>query len=421
MKLRSMSKRRRWGRSVGTPTRWTGWLATVAVAVAWPTPDAMAFDQYGEFCANDTSWKPKFVGSEWNESWNPPSGGGPSGFKLKDPFYWGWQQWLDQAKAFNGARALKSGEDFSLDFVQGWKIGGSGAVTICSLSNPLAAAVGGRKLAYNRDDLAKLRNNTQARNQGFSAHEAGHRFGLGHSGKSDSHGGGTPTMGTCLSTTAEYEARKDLSQDEVAAAAYLTETGQYHAVTANNSFETGVHWWGRTRVSLVQRRGGVDGSPYSAEIGPSSSGNGNIFSTTRVTNLRSVLGDGSVRGDKYNARVNYVDVYPYNTGSLLVYSRARAIVYANGFKRKCNFYGDDKNRVSRYGTWRSTPLYCYPGSNWGFCTTTRQTVPNAPGSQPSFDNPDAADTRVSVYNRTRYPAGSASSVKVDRTRIRWDF
>jgi len=391
----------------------------VVISAATAEP-AAAFDKYGEFCGNDTTRSPKFQGSEWNQSWNPPPGGGPQGFTLRDPFYWGYLQWLWEAKKWDGTQALNAGANFDMDFVDGWKLGGAGAVAVCSWSNPLAVVVGGRGIMFNKGRMASWRSKSQGFNQGLSGHEWGHAWGLGHSGVYDSHDGGVPTMATCISESQKAQ-RINLSQDDVAAAAWLTESSGWAAITANNSFETGTHFWKRYRISLGTLSGGVDGSPRRGRLGAEpASGNAYIRSNTRVTNLGTVGGNGRVRGDRFSARINVKDIGSGHTGHVTLVVRVRAIVYNDITNNGCNFYGDNKNSIKSIGGWVYKSVNCSPRTTWRYCTTSTGTVPTIAG-EPNNDNPDAADAEVFVYNRTRYPSGTNSSVDIDRVRARWDF
>lgn len=375
-------------------------VATILVATLLVTP-AAAFDQYSEGCGNDTSKTPEFQGPEWELAWTPP--GGPQGWKLKDPFWWGWMQWTVEVKKWNGAQALTGGGAFGMDYVSAWQLNGAGAVTLCSLN----------EIRFNIDNVAVHRNSSQQTLQGFSAHEWGHAFGLGHSGRFDSHDGQLPTMATCIPNGGD---RINLAQDDEAAAAYLTESmSGYHAVTANNSFEDGAQYWGRVNTALQIGGGGVDGSPNRGIIWDSSS-TSYIFSTTRVTDLGHIGGNGNVNSDSFRARVNHRDSYPWNSGSIRVVMSWRKVDYASGFDSGCNFYGDNKN-VSTAGSWQSVEITCWPSSGWTYCDTPTRYTP----SWVAGDEWDAADVRISIYNRTKYPSGTPASVSVDRARVRWNY
>ncbi len=378
---------------------------------------AGAFDQYAEFCGNDTTRTPTFEGPEWGWTWAPA--GGPSGFTLADPFYWGWLQWVNEARGWDGQLIFNNGDGFEMDYVNSAQLNGAGAVAVCSWSNPLALVVGGPKIAVNAANTVNHLTQSQASLQGFSAHEWGHTFGLGHSGDGDSFGGGPPTMMTC--NTALANQRINLSQDDHAAAAYLDELeGGFHSVTANSSFEQGAYAWGTSGASLSFINGGANGSPKAGVIS-SGNGNGMLQNVTRVTNQGAPFGNNSLNNDTLNVKIHYKDSSPSNSGYVRVEAWVRPVIYADGTDLNCNFYGDNKNATQHIGNWVGTALLCYPSSTWGLCTTSTLIAPN-PGGYGGLDDPDAADVLNRVYNRTTSSSsGSATAVIVDRFRARWNF
>lgn len=246
--------------------------------------------------------------------------------------------------------------------------------------------------------------------RGTAAHEGGHILALDHAGDDDSHDGQKATMATCTDSSAKGSLEQD---DEAAVQARTDASGVYVSVTANSSFEEASGWqyWGKQSVSSSGiYSGGVDSTPYYASFKGSSSSTA-VYSTTRLMNARTI--------DWIKGRANYRKSYVYDYGHVLVVMKWRNVNYVNG--ETCgspDYYGASGveqtiNDVSSVGSFNDHyyTKTCYPGSSWGYCTTSGA----APG------NVDAIDARIVVYNRMRAPQGNYTWVGVDRIRALVDY
>jgi len=393
--------------------------------------EASAFDKHSEYCSNKTDRTPNYEGSEWDLGMsNLPT---PGALTLRDVFELGWEEWIYGPKDWTGTTSvLTPGDPFAVDFVASWKIGGAGAVTVCGWTNPLWGPVGGAKIAVNQTKVAALINAPIQEAISLSAHEWGHAWGLGHSGKFDNGientgAGDPPTMGTCLGSPAQGQLRATLSRDDYAGASYLDTSGTFNSVTANPSFENGTLFWTNSGVSMTPFMPGGVGTLRAMRMGVPNKNASSVRTYARVTDLETNLGDGRVANDKYYAQAWVRDMLPNVAGSVLLKARARRIVYKDKWDASCNFYGDDKNQLepgsSGKGAWYQVAIHCFPTINWNWCKTPGQTqINSAPpaGAESGLDDPDAADVEIRIHNRATY-FGSKIAVEIDLARIYWKF
>lgn len=396
-------------------------LALVLPLGALTESPASAFEQFAENCGNKRALRFAKSGDMWNRKINY---GSNREIRLGLVAEWGYNRWWNDARNWRGQPAVDrtSGTTFTVRWTSSRRLGGSSTlgITKCTTGS-LPIGLAKNSIWFNSDRITDFVNG-RIRLEGLSAHEFGHALGLGHSGGRDSFDADNPpTMATCSVNDDTWTGRVTLSQDDRAGVAYLTESlGGYHGVTANNSFEdrgTALHW-GRSGVSSWNEyAGGVDGSRQYLRF--SSAGNSSsIFSTSRVTNMQVVGGNGSMVNSRVRARANARASAFGSRGSIRVVLTWRPVEYADGSDIGCNFYGDIKNSVKYIGSWRSREVTCSisSSSSWKICD-----VGDVGIGPDARRETDAIDVRVRVYNRMKDRRGAWTTVDVDRVRARVDF
>ncbi len=366
---------------------------------------ATAFDDYGLGCGNRTSATIAFT---LDSKWNSIIQVGPeAGLTLAQAIEAGRSDWVgDEIRHWKGYWALGSGgSTFMMSWKPGWTMGGGDARTNCP----------GTAIDFNDDSYEKLRTGTQ-RARGLGAHEWGHVWGVGHSGRWDSHGGGSPTMSTDWGNLTDQAV---ISQDDSAAIQFQTNrSGSYGAATANSSFEeqTGSgapRWWGLQSVSsFAIRYGGQDGSVRYLRFGGPSSSTA-VYNTTRLSDISGIYSDNHMYWTLVKGRANYKKWTSASTGHVKVVQKIRARDYPNG--NGSWVFGTqiftNSNLVPAAGAWVQLTKYCYPTTSWDYCTTNSYRVLTSINGTRA----EAIDTRIVVYNRMMF-GGDYIGVDVDRVR-----
>ncbi len=372
-------------------------LLVALATLAAPFP-ALAFDDYGILCGNENSLGIAFSSSP---SWSLAISAGPdNGKTLQSAVTEGRNMWVGtEIEHWSGGAALGGGSPtFQMKLIDT----SSAAITDCQ------ATV---SIAFDSDRIADFRDGDLVLS-GLSAHEWGHAWGLGHSGRYDSFGGGvSPTLSTCWN---DFEEQRFVSQDDSAGIQFQTDkSGTFGSATANSSFEENTQWWGFQNVSSSQvfLSGGTDGSPNFLRFsGPASSTA--IYSTTRMTDYF----DGDQIGADIKARANYKRGVNAS-GHVLVVAKWRHVDYPGSSKDvTCQLDPSTLNQQASIGSFEfQVSIYCYPSTTWNYCTTS---AGNVTSSDSAGASPDGVDARVVVYNRMTVLGGSEyTNVDVDRVRL----
>ena len=371
------------------------------------SPRVQAFDWWGPapFCGDRSEARIAFtVDAKWDTY---IQGNAEAGKTLGRAVELGRDDWIGHEIMHYGGyvSALTDGGDtFTMRWKPSWYLGGSDvyARTSCSPSTP--------EIAFNDARFDDFRNGV-IRLRGVAAHEWGHAWGIGHSGKHDSHGGGTPTMSTCHGN---FTDNAIIAQDDSAAIQhYQNRSGHYGAATANPSFEEGWKWWGFRNSGNGHRwirYGGQDNTRrYLRFRSANPADRSYIFSTTRMARMTSPT--GSMAGSKVKARGNYRKVIRASTGTVLIQARVRAVEYSGGYDAKCQIVTGANDHPLLSG-WVTLSTIGYPASRWRYSTTGHYTVPQSIGGVDT----KGIDVRVYLHNRMRF-GGDYVSVDVDRVRV----
>lgn len=240
--------------------------------------------------------------------------------------------------------------------------------------------------------------------EGVATHEAGHAFGLAHSGPYDSwdyHIFNVPSMvASCQLGTSHYYHQSTLEQDDWEA---LGSRNSPWSLLANESFEynpVGSRWpWGLAggESMTILTGGAAVGSDYARTYGYA----GAIYQTARVEDPGDMR--GAYRAKKY-----------YSTSSGFVWGGiyARRIDYDTG---SCDddavHHWDLSDPQFDWGTnfvYRTGTNYLYPTTSWQQIETPSWT---------EVDGWEGVDVRFYVYNFMT-DEGSSTYVRLDDARVR---
>ena len=386
-------------------------ILVVAMAAAIPAlvgaPPAATFDDFGPGCGDLRNASIAFS-TDWE--WDRTIDAGPqAGLTMRQAVEMGRDDWIgDEVRHWKGYWLLGGG---GRTFTMHWNGFGMSSDTF---ARTLCAA---GTIDFNPARFNDFRLN-RVNLRGLATHEWGHVWGLGHSGRYDSHGGGPPSMSTCWgypgNSPPQMTAQAVIAQDDSAALQFQTNKvrGGYGAATANPSFEEGTRWWGFQNVSSRSIRwGGQDESVrYLRFSGPSSSTA--IYSTTRISDITAPFSDNSVSWTVVKGRANYKKWNSSSYGHVKVVQRIRAREYPSaGYRDLTCQNWTDSNDAATIGPWVSMTRYCYPTTSWGYCTTDTYSVPANIGGTTT----ESIDVRIVVYNRMKF-GGHYLGVDVDRVR-----
>jgi len=380
-------------------------VATTGVP-SGPIGKAIAADQWNPApgCGNRTYTR---IGFTNDSQWSLTIASGPeAGRTLRQAIEYGRNDWIgSEIMHWQGYHsALRNGGDtFTMRWKPSWYIGGGDAKTPCSPMTP--------EIAFNSSNIPKYQAN-YTRLRGVSTHEWGHAWGLGHSGRYDSHGGGAPSMSTCWGDMTE---QAFVAQDDAAGIQYKTNpSGPYGAVTANPSFEESYRWWGFS--SNVNGKSiktpGQDSSRHYLRFGGATSSQTYIYSTTRLSRMTNPLA-GDMFNSTYKGRANYKKATSSSSGSVLIQLRIRGVDYPgnNTYNAGCQIRNNVNQAGASLGSWVSLSVYGYPSSGWNYRTTPWYTAT----SYVNGTRTEGVDVRMYVFNRMTFGGGYVS-VDVDRVR-----
>ena len=368
----------------------------VLLVLLIPGP-ALGFDDFGIGCADDKSANVAFSNDpEWNFVINS---GPDSGKTFRQAVQSSYNMWVGgEIEKWQGGAALT---------------GGSPTMTMNFLDIPSLAATDciGDVINFDSDAVNAFINGTTILS-GLGAHEWGHVWGLGHSGKNDSFGAGNPTLSTCWGN---FNAQRYISQDDNAGIQFRTDkSGSFGSATANSSFEEGTTYWGFQNVNYTHMfySGGQDGSPNYLRFGGPSSSTA-VYSTSRISDSWY---DGDEIGADVKGRANYKKSTYGSLGHVLVVAKWAHVDFSGTTEpwANCQLKPGNNNASQSVGSYEFQKLkYCYPGNSWGYCTTAQDDVVS---SDSGGRKPEALQMRIVVYNRMKLQ-GDPVPVDVDRTRF----
>ncbi len=371
---------------------------------------AEAFDKHGFLCGDRTDVEVNWTGSEWNVNRTWKNGGQATMKSLGEVALSNWRQATDDHgnALFDNS---SSAQEYSYDWKSNYPFNGAWAVTTCPTED----------VNFNLGQLMDIVDFFNPSGfVGFVAHETGHVYGLGHSGREDSYQtitGHWPIMSTCLGSDANN--RDVVIQDGHAAASYLNSSTDWKAVTANRSFEdtlnnngSNIEWW--TPLSAwYPVNSGVHGTPTKARLSGST-----MYNRTRVTDTHGNFA-GDVYKDDIKASTWVRDVYSSQWGPIEIRTVYRIIEYPDGDDLGCNFVGDLRNNEPVWvSPWVWGPIKtCYLSTTWSSCSTVVDEFLTWPPGES-----DAADVQVQIWNNTYNPStGARRPVDLDLSWLLYNF
>lgn len=407
-------------------------IASVVTPGVLTAPNvASAFDQAGYGCGNKTNVRFKFSGWQWNEVKTWKGGTTATPRALAEAAIANWRAPLDGYG--NPIINNQQGQEYELkwsDSIFGYPLNQStDAVTACDLEEVIFNS------STFEDMVAELYVNGFV---GVVAHELGHVYGQGHSGRADNFAtvtGQYPVMSTCLglgngSNLQGKNNRDILVSDDYASAADLHSTTPWRAVTPNHSFEytTNHHgqptWWWSPGV--VQQAGGAASTPKKGRVSP----NWSVYTRARVWDsllnwlpfpVPGLFGlwNSEVHKDDLYAAVSHKDIAAGIGGRIGVRTVYRLLWFPNGDSDACNFANDLRNGTASPTPWYYGPMkWCYPTTAWNPCQSD---VVETANLTYLGEVADAADVQVQVYNETTNASGAFTSVDIDLAWVLYNF
>lgn len=252
-----------------------------------------------------------------------------------------------------------------------------------------------------------------------AAHEMGHVIGLGHSGQSASHDSDNPAAmstvacvtfpltieGEVLEDQDDFVLTEDYSQEDEAAVLNRLDTLAPRSLHANQSFERGLTYWGKTGGSwALYNSGGPDG-PHYIRFKPSAETQ-YVYQTVDL--VHKSLYSWSLSMD---ARVNHKLNSSGDAGQV----RLRILVRRLDFEAdaSCGFISQlDEHTRDILTAWTSvaTTTWVEVGSEWDWDTTTS-----------TYQVPtgwEGIEVRVAMNSRVRTSGGTGSLTWVWLEHIR---